>query len=304
MKYNAAFIGPVSLDINIDCNGNIRRELGGAVVQAGFSAGKCGFNVCVLTKSALPDSEIRARFKGSNANIIHLQSNQTCSIRNQYFTPDKEKRICTSLAVCDTFTVKDLEALDGVETDTYCFAGLVRGNFDGSLFAHMADNGKIAVDVQCLLRRVNDDGTMTLCDWDEKCEYLPYIHYLKTDAAEAEILTGESDRLKAAGILAECGAHEVMITHGTEIIIHDGRNIYACPLKPRNLSGRTGRGDTAFSGYIASRCECDIPEALLFASALVSLKMESPGPFMGNRDSVMKYIEEFYSADSVRVIRP
>lgn len=31
-------------------------------------------------------------------------------------------------------------------------------------------------------------------DWKEKKELLPYITFLKTDAAEAEILTGLTDR--------------------------------------------------------------------------------------------------------------
>ena len=35
-------------------------------------------------------------------------------------------------------------------------------------------------------------------------------------------------------------------------------------------------------------------EALLYATALVSLKMETPGPFTGTREDVLAYIEEFY----------
>ncbi|TFG92550.1 MAG: ribokinase, partial [Candidatus Atribacteria bacterium] len=69
---------------------------------------------------------------------------------------------------------------------------------------------------------------------------------------------------------------------------------YTCPLKPRNLSGRTGRGDTCFSAYITERLDKDIESALLFASALVSLKMERPGPFTGTRDEVKDYIKKHY----------
>ncbi len=87
-----------------------------------------------------------------------------------------------------------------------------------------------------------------------------------------------------------------MITHNTEILIFDGKNFYTCPIKSRNLSGRTGRGDTAFFGYINSRIRHEIPESLLFASALVSLKMETLGPLAGTRQDVMNYIESFYPA--------
>jgi sugar/nucleoside kinase (ribokinase family) len=86
-----------------------------------------------------------------------------------------------------------------------------------------------------------------------------------------------------------------MITHNTEVLVYDGKEIYACPLKPRNLSGRTGRGDTCFSGYITERLTSDIPTALLRAAALVSLKMETPGPFMGTRADVEEFIRLFYT---------
>ena len=74
----------------------------------------------------------------------------------------------------------------------------------------------------------------------------------------------------------------------------DGKDIYTCPIKSRNMSGRTGRGDTTFAGYINERLTKDIPTALQTATALVSLKMETPGPFMGTRQDVENYIREFY----------
>ena len=37
-EYDVLVIGPVSLDHNIDCLGNERREVGGAVVASGFAA--------------------------------------------------------------------------------------------------------------------------------------------------------------------------------------------------------------------------------------------------------------------------
>jgi sugar/nucleoside kinase (ribokinase family) len=76
--------------------------------------------------------------------------------------------------------------------------------------------------------------------------------------------------------------------------VYDGKEIYTCPIKARNLSGRTGRGDTTFAGYINERLTCDIPTALRTATALVSLKMETPGPFQGSRQDVEQYMKEFY----------
>ena len=135
---------------------------------------------------------------------------------------------------------------------------------------------------------------MVYRDWAVKKELLPYVRFLKTDAAEAEILTGLTDRAEAAKVLYGWGAQEILITHNTEVLVYDGKEVYTCPIKARNLSGRTGRGDTTFAGYINERLTQDIPTALRTATALVSLKMETPGPYMGTRADVEAYIREFY----------
>ena len=289
--YDVLVIGPVSLDHNIDYLGNERKEVGGAVVASGFAAARSGNATALFTKLNPADADVEARFAGSGADLYWSPSKATCSIRNQYFTADKEKRACTSMGVCDPFRFEELPKID---TAIYHFAGLVYGDFDGELFAEASRHGKVAVDVQCLLRHVEPDKTMAFHDWAEKKQYLPYIDYLKTDAAEAEILTGLTDRAEAAKLIYSWGAKEVLITHNTEVLAYDGKQIYTCPIKARNLSGRTGRGDTTFAGYITERQRAGIEEALLYCTALVSLKMETPGPFQGSRQDVLDYIKEFY----------
>ncbi len=290
-KFDVLVIGPVSLDHNIDCEGKERREIGGAVVASGFAAARSGNRTAVFTKLNPADARAEEIFSGSGAEVFWKPSRATCSIRNQYFTPDKEKRACTSLGVCDPFTFQELP---DVSAAIYHFAGLVYGDFDGALFAQASEHGKVAVDVQCLLRHVEPDGTMGFHDWAEKKEYFPCIDYLKTDAAEAEILTGLTDRREAAKRLYSWGAKEVLITHNTEVLVFDGQEIYTCPIRARNLSGRTGRGDTTFAGYITERQRAGVAEALRYCTALVSLKMETPGPFRGTRQDVLDYIRAFY----------
>ena len=88
---------------------------------------------------------------------------------------------------------------------------------------------------------------------------------------------------------------EVLISYNTEMLAFDGRQMRTCPVKSRNLSGRTGRGDTVFGSYIAMRAlGADSDEALRYATACVSLKMETPGPFAGSREDVEAYIRTFY----------
>ena len=290
-QYDVLVIGPVSLDHNIDYQGNERRELGGAVVASGFAAARSGNKTAVFTKLNPKDADVEERFAGFGGDLYWKESKETCAIRNQYFTADKEKRACTSAGVCDTFT---FDELPDVDAKIYHFGGLVYGDFYGDLFEEASKHGKVAVDVQCLLRCVEADKTMAFHDWADKMKYLPCIDYLKTDAAEAEILTGTTDRAEAAKLLHQWGAKEVLITHNTEVLAYDGKQIYTCPIKARNLSGRTGRGDTTFAGYITERQRADVAEALRYCTALVSLKMETPGPFQGTRQDVLDYIKEFY----------
>ena len=271
-KYDVMIVGPVSLDHNIDCEGRERRELGGAVVASGFAAARSGRRTAVFTKFNPGTADAEPAFAGSGAEVYWKASASTCAIRNQYFTPDKEKRSCTAMGRCDGFFFDELPR---VETSVYHFAGLMTGDIDERMIAEAAGYGKVAVDVQGFLRCAGEDGAMTFRDWENKRLYLPHIDYLKTDAAEAEILTGVSDRRQAARILHRWGASEVLITHNTEVLAFDGSQMRTCPIRARNLSGRTGRGDTAFAGYITERQYGSLSQALLYCTALVSLKMES-----------------------------
>jgi len=290
--YDTLILGPVSLDINIDHSGNTRKEAGGAVVQSGFAAARTGHLTAVFTKLNPMDADINEIFSQSGADVYWKESKNTTSIINRYFTEDKEKRECKAVSICDPF---DINEIPKVKTKICHIAGLVYGDFSDEMLKELGKTGAtLAVDAQCLLRHADNEGSMVYIDWEQKEKYLKYIDFFKTDAAEAEILTGESDRIKAARILHKLGAREIMITHNSEVMIFDGNEVYTCPIKARNLSGRTGRGDTCFSGYITERIKHDIPASLLFATALVSLKMETPGPFKGNREDVEKYIERFY----------
>ena len=64
----------------------------------------------------------------------------------------------------------------------------------------------------------------------------------------------------------------------------------------RNSSGRTGRGDNTFSAYLSWRLDHDPKESLKFAPALVSIKTETPGPFQGTLEDVVKRLKEKHSA--------
>lgn len=291
--YDSVIIGHISMDNNIDHLGNSAFVCGGAVLYSSASAHALGHSVAAVTRLAEKDSERLFEFTIPKEDIYAVWCENSTTMKNVYLTPDKERRNSSCLSVGTPFEISDIP--DSISADIYHFAGLVYGDFPNEMIKECAKKGKIAVDVQTCLRHVNTDtGEMYFEDWECKKEMLPYIDFLKTDAAEAEIMTGTDDRYEAAKMLYEWGAKEVLITHNTEVIAYDGEKIYSCPIRARNLSGRTGRGDTTFAAYINERLTNDIPHSLLCATATVSLKMETPGPLKATRADIENYIKEIY----------
>jgi sugar/nucleoside kinase (ribokinase family) len=288
-KYGTFIMGHVSKD-EIIYEGALSKNTGGAVIYSSYAA-KAGGKACgVLTKVSSKDLSLLSTFNIDKDDIYCIVSNETTSIRNEYLSKDRERRNCTAISIADPFKI---EEIPNIQSSIYHFAGLIAGEFDEEMIKLLSHKGLVALDVQGFLRN-SENGEMIFRDWGNKEAYLPFIDFLKTDAAEAEIMTGCKDRKEAAKILHSYGAKEIMITHNTEVLVYDGNKYYVEPLKPRNLSGRTGRGDTCFSAYITERLNEGIEKSLLFAAALVSLKMETAGPFMGAREDVENYIKAFY----------
>lgn len=293
-NYESVIIGHISMDNNIDHLGNSAFVCGGAVLYSSASAHALGHSVAAVTRLAEKDSERLSEFTIPKEDIYAVWCENSTTMKNVYLTPDKERRNSSCLSVGTPFELSDIP--NEISADIYHFAGLVYGDFPDEMIKECAKKGKIAVDVQTCLRHVNTKtGEMYFEDWADKKEMLPYIDFLKTDAAEAEIMTGTDDRYEAAKILYGLGAKEILITHNTEAITYDGEKIYSCPIRARNLSGRTGRGDTTFAAYINERLTNNIQHSLLYATATVSLKMETPGPLKATRTDIENYIKEIYS---------
>lgn len=290
--FDSMIIGQITLDHNIDYDGREEFINGGAVTFSGYAAAAIGHSVAVVPKGNTKVIDPYKVFRDSKVEkIFPVESETYTEMQNTYFTPDREQRRSLNTKGIEPYQPSDLP---DAQAKIYHLGGLVAGDFPLAFVEACAARGDVGLDVQGMMRYRKEDGTLELRDWPEKKQCLPLIRYLKTDAAEAEMLTGTDDREKAAFLLCEWGAKEVLITHNTEAIVCDGSKIYRAPLRPRNLSGRTGRGDTTFAGYLCERLDHDIPTALEFAAALVSLKMETPGPFKGTRQDVLAYLNRFY----------
>ena len=292
-QFESLIIGEIAEDTNVDYDGTTIQAIGGAVYYSGFAAANIGHKIAVLPKADTAKVDLKDVFaKAPNITVFPIHSTHSFVTKNVYHTPDRERRTSTVDSVIDPY--KPSEVPEEIDAKIWHLAGLVGGDIPDEMIPYAESRGAmVAVDVQTMLRWA-ENGGMVYHDWAAKREMLPYIRFLKTDAAEAEILTGTDDRVAAAKMLYDWGAKEVLITHNTEVLVYDGKDIYTCPIKARNLSGRTGRGDTTFASYITERLTQDIPTALKTATALVSLKMETPGPYMGTREDLDAYMKAFY----------
>ena len=287
MKRDITMIGHISKDIIIYLDDELRFT-GGPVIYSSAAAVRSGKKVQVITCAAPEDDGELDGMRDNGVDVVRLESDETTSIENIYLTADKERRKVTLLSQAAPFRV---DALPVMDSTIYHLAGLFRGEIPDEFIPHLAAKGKVGIDAQGLLR-CSEEGKLLFRDWEEKKKYLPMITFLKTDAAEAEILTGETNREKAAEILATWGAEEVMVTHNTEVIVYFDGKIYKAPFTPSNLSGRTGRGDTTFAAYLARRLDHSPLEAVRYSAALCSIKMETPGPFRGTVSDVLSRAEK------------
>lgn len=291
-KYDIFLIGHISVDEVQELDGTHYGFYGGAEFFSSYAAAALGHNVGILTKMKADQKMLMDVLEIPNDDIYFLASEENTSMVNQFLSADRERRRLHVKSVADQFKISEVPEID---SEIYHLAGLIYGDFEDGMIEDLSKKGKVAVDMQGYLRCLDKESReLYFEDYAFKKRDFPFIHFLKTDAAEAEILTGTDNREEAAKMMHSWGAKEVMITHNTEVMVYDGNKIYTCPIKSRNFSGRTGRGDTTFASYITERLTKNVEDALLFATAMVSYKMEQPGPFKKRRSDVEDYINAFY----------
>ena len=130
-------------------------------------------------------------------------------------------------------------------------------------------------------------------DWAEKREALKYIHTLKANESEMEVLTGCSEPHEAALLIADWGVKTVLLTLGDKgSLIYTAGQFYDIPAYPTlQVVDATGCGDTYMAGYLYKRSQgASHQEAGCFAAAMCTLKLQAHGPFNGTEAMVNSII--------------
>jgi sugar/nucleoside kinase (ribokinase family) len=153
----------------------------------------------------------------------------------------------------------------------------------------------VSTDMQSFVRHVTPNRVIEYSDVANKKEIAAMMDKLKLDVVEARILTGTDNLEEAAKIVESWGCPEILITQSEGVLARVKGKTYYEKFSNSNVSGRTGRGDTTFAAYLSHRLDHDVMESLKFAAAVVSIKMEKPGPFSGTLEDVYKRIKEKHS---------
>ena len=171
----------------------------------------------------------------------------------------------------------------------------VRGEVTLEVVQALAATGAhIAADVQGFVRIVRE-GVLVYEPWPEREAVLARVHILKTDAVEAELLTGQTDIHRAAQALAAWGPGEIVLTHREGVLVLAGGRFYEAGFYPAELVGRSGRGDTCLAAYTCRRSTAGPQASTIWAAAVTSLKMEAEGPFDRDLEAVQALVQQRYA---------
>ena len=250
---------------------------GGAYYYGAHVAARMGKRVAVITRLAREDWGALKDLEEMGVTMMARATPASSCLRLTYPSANLDERTLELTSSAGPFT---LDQIKGIQSRVFAIvASSARGEVPLEVVETLAARKAIiALDVQGFVR-VLRDGKLGYADWPGKESILRHVNVLKTDAVEAELLTGESDRCKAARRLAQYGPREVLLTHSGGILIcHDGV-IDEAPLVPRELNGRSGRGDTCTSAYLCRRLSAPPEDAVVWAAAVTSLKLETEGPF-------------------------
>jgi sugar/nucleoside kinase (ribokinase family) len=284
--YDIAFIGHVCFDEVIPYQGRPHVAPGSAVLCGALAARRVGKEVAVVTRMAPKDAHILEPLQKNGVAVQVIRSTETTYMKVVHPSADVDDRQMVQLANAGMFTTADLPRLKARYVH---LAGITDQEFDLDFIRGLKGKGYcLSADMQSFVRQVDPiSHNIAFKDVPLKKEIVHQLDMVKLDIVEAQVLTGTDNLAQAATIIEAWGCPEVIITQAEGVLANTGGAQYYEKFTNRNNIGRTGRGDTTFAAYLAWRKEHNVAEALKFAAALASIKMETPGPFNETLDDVL-----------------
>lgn len=289
-KFALCFLGHYTKD-TIVTNTGTRVVNGGAFFYGANVAARMGLKTATITRLAEEDFEVVTVLEKLGVTVFARKSRRSTCLRLEYPTSDPDQRLISITSSADPFTPEEVHDL---ETEVIVLGGSIRGEIGIEVIRELVRRGvRIAADVQGFIR-VNRGGVLVNAEWPGMEEVLGLLDVLKTDAVEAEMLTGHRDIRAAAQALSAYGPKEIVLTHRDGVLVLSGEEFHQARFFPKKLVGRSGRGDTCIASYMAARLSRPPAEATVWAAAVTSLKMETDGPFDRDIEAIEELIRRKY----------
>ncbi len=291
MSFDIIILGHFAKD-KLIIHGVEKEAAGGAVYYGAIALSKLNIRTAIITKLAKADYSYLEVFEKNGVKIFAYEAEATSGIKNTYFSENNlNERVCEPIAFAGEFNEKQIP---DIETKAFHIGPIMAGEVSLQLIDTITSRfDKVSLDLQGVLR-VRSGRDLIFVDWPEKGRGLRQIHTIKADSVESEVITGEKDLVKAAQMIAGWGPREVLITHKDGVLVYAEGDVFEAPFTPQSLDGRTGRGDTCISTYLASRLTSSPEQSCKFAAAATSLKLEKEGPFDRTHRDVLEKLKEDY----------
>jgi sugar/nucleoside kinase (ribokinase family) len=265
---------------------------GGAVRYSAHAAAKLGIKTAVVTRLAEEDSRVVDSFRQSGIDCFPVYTPHSTLMKLEYPTTNPDLRNLSVAATAGTITVSQVENL---QARSAVIGPSLRGEVGLDVIQTLKDKGMlVAADMQGYVRVLRGEA-LNYEPWLEMDKFLSRLDVVKSDAVEAESLTGEKDIRKAAQFFADRGPREIVLTHKDGVLIYADGKSTDVGFYPARLDGRSGRGDTCIGTYMAMRLSKPPLEAGVWAAAVTSLKMEDLGPFDRSISDVEALIHARYN---------
>jgi sugar/nucleoside kinase (ribokinase family) len=285
-QYDITFVGHVCYDEITPYGGATVVAPGSAVLCGAIAAARIGQNVAVVTRMAPADEGILKPFKDLGIETFVVPARETTYSVVIHPTPNVDERILRLERSSGSFALKDVPA---IATRNLHLAGISDQEFNLDFIRGLSDHGyELSADMQSFVRQVDPiTRDILFKDVPLKRDIVALMSKVKLDVVEAKVLTGTDDLEEAAKQFESWGCPETVITRADGVLARVRGRTYFEKFTNRSAVGRTGRGDTTFAAYLARRNDHGVSESLKFAAALVSIKMETPGPFQGSLADVL-----------------
>lgn len=294
-KYDVVYIGNYTKDTIISPSGTKYVD-GGAINYSAHAAACLGMKVAVVTRLAKEDDRVVEKFTRSGIDCYPTYTLQSTIMKLDYPTSDPDIRTLSVTGTAGSITAGDVE---NINAHAAVIGSSLRGEVGMDVVQKLKDKKMIvAADMQGFVR-VLHGNELKYEPWEEMRSTLAQVDVVKSDAVEAEFLTGETDIFKAAKFYADMGPREIVLTHRDGLLIYADGKFHEMNFYPARLDGRSGRGDTCVGTYVAKRLSMDPREAGIWAAAVTSLKMENLGPFDRSISEVEALIHARYNHGSI-----